>query len=239
MQYSSTDFHNPCPDVIKFPYRKGEWSSAPSTALPLWGQYVGRLCPPAPAAVQQWEWALLSALSHTGLADSTCNQQPLVSVILREKLAHTLVAASRVESTAVFKRHFFFWQGVPTSLQEVLNLINSFHRRLLESLFLQILNQTKSAKMHKHTNPFPVPLTHTRSSKKTTHSIFPYWTPNTSPNTKCTWLHQHNKCRKHKGQLTSHHYLRPLKRRLVHDFSLNISISNHENDWLLLLLLEN
>lgn len=58
----------------KFPYRKGEWPSAPSTALPLWGQYVGRLCPPAPAAVQQWEWALLSALSHTGLADSTCNQ---------------------------------------------------------------------------------------------------------------------------------------------------------------------
>lgn len=58
----------------KFPYRKGEWPSAPSTALPLWGQYVGQLCPPAPAAVQQWEWALLSALSHTGLADSTCNQ---------------------------------------------------------------------------------------------------------------------------------------------------------------------
>lgn len=69
--------------------------------------------------------------------------------------------------------------------------------------------------MHKHTSPFPASLSHTRSRKKTTHSIFPYWNPNTHPNTKWTWLQQHKEYRKHKCTLlTSPHYLWSFEKKI-------------------------
>lgn len=85
--------------------------------------------------------------------------------------------------------------------------------------------------MHKHISPFPVPLTHSRRSKKTTHSIFPKTLTlvqiQNAPG--CTNITNAENIKAHCWPVII--TCSSLKRRLVHAFSLNISISNHENDY--------